>query len=690
MRIGSRSGEPNQQDPDEMPFKCLRDTGRRPLRRFFGDLVGFARSRTPPRVPQVCRILSERGFGSISGHLERDRSGDGMATVLSVTSVLPWVRTGRVYCLQAGCGYRIRNSKLDFVAPRPKWEKIMTDCPTISVVTVAQNAASTIRHCVESVKNQLHPVQHVIVDLGSNDGTHELARKHALPGALIVSAPGNGPYAAMNKGLAMATGEVVGGLNAESLYPHNRVLSVIAKEFSDPGLQACYGDLVWVDPFDLSKIIRYCKSRTFDERLFYRGWLPPHPTLFVRRHLYEKYGWINTKFGPAADYELVLRLLLRYKIRTKYVPEILVVMRSGGLGHFNLLRCMKASRMDGKAWRENDFRPKPWTIIGKALPKVSQYLFKKVPGKPWMDHGWPQEIEGAGTEKGTSETLTSSPVGRCPTNSGARIPLYVVTVNYHSDQSLIGLLESLRSVDDLAKVIVVNHSMPAPLNTGKYNFAIESVTQENRGYGAGLNRGLRLISEPSAVALLCNPDVKVLDPKGLKEAIDYLARNDRIGCLAPRLVNAEHEPLHSVREFYNLKTLIGCRIPWLREKMPRFLSDHFYEGIDGTEPLEVDWGSGSAMLIKTSLFPYPISFDERFFLYFEDVDLCARIWKHGFSVVFYPNMLLMHEEQKKSHKNSYFLQLHIQSLIRFIIRYRGLPRRDQLTPSAVQRDENCG
>ncbi|MFH0824252.1 MAG: glycosyltransferase [Pseudomonadota bacterium] len=263
-----------------------------------------------------------------------------------------------------------------------------------------------------------------------------------------------------------------------------------------------------------------------------------------------------------------------------------------------------------------------------------------------------------------------------------RASFYVITVNYGHDAQLVRLLESLRTLGYLTRVIIVDHSDPSPLDGDNYPFPIERVRAENRGYGAGLNRGLNMVGDPNGVALLCNPDVRVLDPDGLGEAIRYLLSEPRIGCLLPRLINAERKPIYSVRKFYDLWSLAASRIPLLRNNPRRFMRDHFcVDAIDRSEPVAADWGSGSALLVRTSMFPHALSFDERFFLYFEDVDLCAAVWKRGLSVVFYPRAVVMHEEQGMSRKSIRFLLMHFAGLIRFVIKYRGLPNRGRLTDS---------
>ena len=214
----------------------------------------------------------------------------------------------------------------------------------------------------------------------------------------VVSEPDNGIYEGMNKGLRLATGDVVGILNADDFYAGPDVLAKVAKVFQDPAVDSCYGDLLYVEeePGDgLSvksdgrkaqgagitakeekqfKIVRYWKSGDFKPERFYWGWMVPHPTFFVRRSVYEKYGLFNLDLGSAADYELMLRFLVKHRISTVYIPEVLVKMRVGGTSNASLKNRINANRMDRKAWEVNGLRPYPWTIPLKPLRKIPQWL----------------------------------------------------------------------------------------------------------------------------------------------------------------------------------------------------------------------------------------------------------------------------------------------------------------------------
>jgi glycosyltransferase involved in cell wall biosynthesis len=243
----------------------------------------------------------------------------------------------------------------------------------ISIVTVVKNGAATIGDCILSVRKQDYPVEHVFVDGQSSDGTVEIIKQHAPETSKFISEPDEGIYDAMNKGISLTTGEVVGILNSDDFYAHDKVISAIANVFADQDIDACYGDLVYVDAERTDSVIRYWKSRPVADWLLYCGWMPPHPTLFVRRDLYEKFGYFRTDLGSAADYELTLRFFLKHRIRAAYIPQLLVAMRAGGASNATLRNRLMVNLWVYKAWRVNGLKPKPWTMPVRLLSKVIQY-----------------------------------------------------------------------------------------------------------------------------------------------------------------------------------------------------------------------------------------------------------------------------------------------------------------------------
>lgn len=244
---------------------------------------------------------------------------------------------------------------------------------TISIITATHNSAATLCDSLDSVIAQTVPVEHLLIDGGSRDDTLAIAESYPHI-AKIISERDRGIYDAMNKGIALAGGEVVGILNSDDFYADPLVLSRVAAVFEDPAVDSCYGDLVYVAPDDTGRITRTWKSGSFARNKFFWGWMPPHPTFFVRRSIYERYGMFNLDLGLAADYELMLRFLVWRGISTAYIPKVLVKMRTGGASNASLINRLKSNRMDRKAWTINGLRPWPWTTYLKPLRKIKQYL----------------------------------------------------------------------------------------------------------------------------------------------------------------------------------------------------------------------------------------------------------------------------------------------------------------------------
>lgn len=271
---------------------------------------------------------------------------------------------------------------------------------SLTIITATYNAAATIADCMQSVSSQFYqPKEHIIIDGASTDNTLEIinnqlltfgrlpiASKHKVletsdqrPTTILLSEPDNGIYDAMNKGIVLATGDVIGILNADDFYASSDVLAKVANVFEDPAVMCCYGDLEYVKNGTISHqpqatVVRYWKSGTYTTRSWYRGWMPPHPTFFVRKEVYDTYGVYLLDLGSAADYELMLRLLLKFQITTAYIPEVLVRMRIGGTSNRSLAARIVANRMDLKAWKVNQLRPYPWTIICKPFRKLTQWM----------------------------------------------------------------------------------------------------------------------------------------------------------------------------------------------------------------------------------------------------------------------------------------------------------------------------
>jgi len=244
----------------------------------------------------------------------------------------------------------------------------------ISIITATLNSAHTIKSCLASLKSQTYQSEHIIIDGGSTDGTIEILHQESQKDALIVSEPDRGLYDALNKGIQSASGDVIGFLHADDVFADCDVLTVVAALFENRDIASCYGDLVYVRADNTKQVVRYWQSYEFDKRRFYYGWMPPHPTFFVRRSVYQKYGGFNLELGTSADYELMLRFLLKYGITCGYIPRILVKMRTGGVSNVSVKNRLLANYNDRRAWRVNGLKPFLWTLYLKPLSKIGQYI----------------------------------------------------------------------------------------------------------------------------------------------------------------------------------------------------------------------------------------------------------------------------------------------------------------------------
>lgn len=249
--------------------------------------------------------------------------------------------------------------------------------PKVSVITVVFNNRQFIESAIKSVLSQSYKnIEHIVIDAGSKDGTIDIINKYKDKIAKFISEPDRGIYDGMNKGLRLASGEIIGTLNSDDIYADSEVVEIVVKIMEAKKVDVCWGNLVYVDKNDTSRIIRHWKSSEYKEGRFKRGWMPPHPTFFVRRRIYEKYGIFNLNFKIAADYELMLRFLQKYKVSSCYIPKILVKMRKGGKSNKSIANYIKANLESYRAWKENGLKINPLRILLKPLSKIIQY-FKK-------------------------------------------------------------------------------------------------------------------------------------------------------------------------------------------------------------------------------------------------------------------------------------------------------------------------
>ena len=247
----------------------------------------------------------------------------------------------------------------------------------ISIITVSYNAVTTIEETIQSVLNQSYQhIEYVIIDGGSSDGTQAIIEKYADKIAFHVSEPDGGIYFGMNKGIAACTGDYIGILNADDVYASNGIISKVVELLQTSKSSTLYGDLDYVAEDNLDDVVRKWISGSFNRKSFLMGWMPPHPTFFVQKGLYDKYGVFNTSFKISADYELMLRFLFKNSLSAAYLPQTLIKMRVGGVSNSSIKNRLQANKEDRKAWKINGLRPKWFTLLMKPASKVMQFLKK--------------------------------------------------------------------------------------------------------------------------------------------------------------------------------------------------------------------------------------------------------------------------------------------------------------------------
>lgn len=246
----------------------------------------------------------------------------------------------------------------------------------ISVVTAVFNREATIAEAVESVRRQSHAdVEHIVQDGGSRDGTLSVLQTLASPQMHVVTARDGGIYDGINRGILRATGDIIGLMHSDDLFASNDVLARVADAMSDTSVDGAYGDLVYVAANDPQRVIRYWKSGAYDPAKLKWGWMPPHPTLYLRREVFDRLGLYDTDFKIAADYEGMLRFLMTGRVRLTYIPDVMVRMRVGGESNRSIGRILQKSKEDYRAIRRHRIGG-VGTLMSKNLQKITQFILK--------------------------------------------------------------------------------------------------------------------------------------------------------------------------------------------------------------------------------------------------------------------------------------------------------------------------
>ena len=240
----------------------------------------------------------------------------------------------------------------------------------ISIITVVWNNKETIKDAINSVLNQTYKdIEYIIIDGASTDGTIDIVKSYGDKITKFVSEPDDGLYDAMNKGISLATGDVVGILNSDDFYIDEFVIQKVVGEFEEKKVDSVYADLVFVKPENLEKTVRYYDSSQFNLSKFAYGWMPAHPTFFVKREVYNKYGVFRTDLKIAADFDILARFLYTHKISYSYMQDVLVKMRVGGVS--TSFSSIWINNMEAlKVCKENGINTNIFKILSKYPSKI--------------------------------------------------------------------------------------------------------------------------------------------------------------------------------------------------------------------------------------------------------------------------------------------------------------------------------
>ncbi len=245
----------------------------------------------------------------------------------------------------------------------------------VSIITASFNSASTILDTIKSVITQSYTdIEYIIIDGGSTDATVGIIQAFSPWISHWVSEPDEGIYDAMNKGIHLATGDIIAFLNSDDFYVHSDVISQVVNHFKRTNADSIYGNIQYVNPHNTQKIVRHWVSGMYQRHKFLLGWMPPHPAFFVKREVYLTLGCFNTRLKTSADYEFMLRTLYKHKVSSDYLPELIVRMRTGGASNRSIRKRLIANWEDRLAWKINGLRPYFFTPVLKPIRKIKQFF----------------------------------------------------------------------------------------------------------------------------------------------------------------------------------------------------------------------------------------------------------------------------------------------------------------------------
>jgi len=245
----------------------------------------------------------------------------------------------------------------------------------ISIITISYNAAETLEETILSVLNQTYSnLEYIVVDGASTDESMAIVDKYRDKIDRVICEPDEGMYFAMNKGISIATGDVIGILNADDTYASDDIIQKVVTKLEASNADSLYGDLHYVDRKRVKTVVRRWKAGAFSRSFFLKGWMVPHPTFFVKKQVYDEYGLFNTDLRTSADYEFMLRVLYKGNISTTYLDEVMVHMKRGGQSNLSLQNRIRANKEDRLAWVLNGIKPETFTFLKKPFRKISQFV----------------------------------------------------------------------------------------------------------------------------------------------------------------------------------------------------------------------------------------------------------------------------------------------------------------------------
>ena len=246
----------------------------------------------------------------------------------------------------------------------------------VSIITACYNSSATILDCIESVNNQTYlDIEHIFIDGLSSDKTIDIIKSNSKRNPVILSENDKGIYYALNKGLSIVSGDIIGFVHSDDLISSSSIIFEIVKKIKLESVDGLYGDLNYVDKMNTNKVIRFWKSQDFKDRLLFRGWMPAHPTLFLKKKIYEKYGNFDTSYMISSDYDFMLRIFKINDLKFSYMPKVITEMRVGGISNHGVKNLIRKTKEDYRTIRSNKIGGMI-TVILKNTSKIKQFFFK--------------------------------------------------------------------------------------------------------------------------------------------------------------------------------------------------------------------------------------------------------------------------------------------------------------------------